>query len=514
MLNNGRIARFQWLIPISVALSVYYVGLNNFFTWDDFIWLNKARTFKQDWLQIFRPEEANYFDPLVHLMFVADSMVGGFNQRWYHGVDLAIHAVNSLLLYRFARLLSDDDRTALYGGILFAGSFAVADAVLWSSSRVDLVSTLFSLGALIQFLHYLRSEKKGNLYFSFVLFLLALAAKGTPLVLPLILLWLIIQVKKPLNHAVSLIPFCVVAILYIALLKLATYQAALPLDRLHFNIGNIVLAFCTLFIPEGILDYLGLNIVAPLLFILISALGLSAILHNTTVTIRRTGYCILLTAILPVLITTDFKLVTSDSNFVNLLSSPSHRIYLASVGTALFGGGVLRSIEIRLTEFFPRFATLAVVMLLAAILISDAFLVRERDNLWESIGEAYSQEFHGILAFRGQIGEGSQIGAIKFTGSSGFLTPMIKVCLGVNDITFLNPVIIGMINDMEILGKAEKSFLFIHGRDGHVYNKSQAFRQQLLLNRMALLNPERPGYTSECQAVAAKLRWEINRIIE
>ena len=156
---KGWVARFGWLIPIAVAIAVYSVGLNNFFTWDDFIWLAKAQSFKQGWLQIFRPETANYFDPLIHLMFVADSRIAGLNHQWYQGVDLAIHAVNSLLVYRLTRALTGDAKTSLYGGVLFAGSFAIADAVLWPSSRVDLVSTLFSLGALILFLRYLQNGR-------------------------------------------------------------------------------------------------------------------------------------------------------------------------------------------------------------------------------------------------------------------------------------------------------------------------------------------------------------------
>jgi hypothetical protein len=514
MLQNLKLQQLAWLIPPSVALAVYYVGLNNFFTWDDFIWLHKADIFKQNWFQMLLPEESRYFDPLVHLMFFADSLVGNFNHTWYHSVDLGIHALNSLLIYYFARLLGGDERISLYAGILFACSFAIADAVLWSSSRVDLVSTLFTLGALIQFLLYLRNERKRNLTFSFMFFVLALGAKGTPLILPLILFWLIIQEKKRVNYAICLFPFVTVVLLYLALLKLTMHQASPSIDGVLFNINNIVLAFCSLYIPEGILSVYSLNSTAAFMFIVVSVLCFAGNSSANTSRIRKTGYCILFAALLPMLYTSDFKLVTKESGFDNLLSSPSHRIYLSSVGAALIGGGFLRFVETVLKKLFPRFASISVLLLLAAIVAINVFFVRERDILWESAGVEYNQQFNALLAYRGQVAENSQIGTVEFIGSSGLLIAMLKVCLGINNITHLNPVSIEMINDMSILQKAEESFLFVKSLDGHVYDKSKQFRQQLLLNRKAILNPEIPEYASECRAIAKNLLTEIYQIIK
>lgn len=505
--------RFGWLIPIIVALSVYYVSLNNFFTFDDFIWLNRARTIKQNWLQIFRVD-VTYFDPLIHLMFWSDSVIGGLNYRWYHSIDLAIHCINSLLIYRLARLLSGDEKAAIYASILFASSFAIADAVLWSSSRVDLLSTLCSIGALIQFLKFLRSDNSWRPFvFSFLLFFLALCSKGTPIVLPLILVWLIIQEKKPLKYVLHLTPFCAVIIIYFVLLKLNIHQASLPLNRLHFNIGNLAIAFCSLYIPEETLKYINLAVSTSMLFIMVSALALPTLSLISTVKLRRTGYCALLVAILPVLILTDFTLVTEYSDTYQLLSSASHRIYLASVGAALLGGGLLRSIEMLLKNIFPRFATVAIISILVGVVTGNAYLVRQRDHLWESAGNVFQLAFNGLQVYRQQISEGSQIGLIDFPGSGGFRAPMVKVCLDINDVTILREVTIGkMTNDLDILQKAERSFLFVFANFGHVYDKSPLFRQQLLLNRMAIQNPDRPELTAEYLTIAQKLIQELSNL--
>lgn len=509
LLRKGWLVRFGWLIPISVAIAVYYVALNNYFTFDDFIWLNRARTLKQDWSQIFRVDVA-YFDPLVHLIFWVDYQVAGLNHSWYHCVDLAIHATNSLLVYRFARLLNGDKRAAIYIGILFASSFAIADAVLWSSSRVDLLATLCALGTLIQFLNYLRHEKRINFLFSFLLFVLALGAKGTPLILPLILLWLIVQERKPFRFAICLAPFGAVILLYVIFVKLSMHQASLPLEKLHFSIHNFALAFCALFIPDETLSHLNLDFTAPFLFLAVTFLALFTIKPNKTVLLRRTGYCILLVAILPVLILTDFKLATKNVDLYLLLRSPSHRLYLASVGVALLSGGFLRSIEMVLRNLFPRFATVAVISLITGVVTCNTYLVRERDKLWESVGDISRIAFQGLVAYQQTVGEGSQLGLIYFPSSRGFLTPLVKMCFGVNDVSILKEVDIGqMTADSKILQKAHNSFLFILDNDGHVYDKSQLFRRQLLLNKMVLLHPDNPHYTNRYQAISDRLNQEI-----
>jgi hypothetical protein len=292
------------------------------------------------------------------------------------------------------------------------------------------------------------------------------------------------------------------------------HQASPSIDGVLFNINNIVLAFCSLYIPEGILSVYSLNSTAAFMFIVVSVLCFAGNSSANTSRIRKTGYCILFAALLPMLYTSDFKLVTKESGFDNLLSSPSHRIYLSSVGAALIGGGFLRFVETVLKKLFPRFASISVLLLLAAIVAINVFFVRERDILWESAGVEYNQQFNALLAYRGQVAENSQIGTVEFIGSSGLLIAMLKVCLGINNITHLNPVSIEMINDMSILQKAEESFLFVKSLDGHVYDKSKQFRQQLLLNRKAILNPEIPEYASECRAIAKNLLTEIYQIIK
>lgn len=501
-----------WLLPVLTALAVYSAAFNNFFSYDDFIWLDRSSRF-DSWLEIFRPD-VFYFDPLVHLVFRANYLLGGVDPRWYHGLDMVIHAVNSLLAYRFVYLLGEDERAALYASLLFASSPAIADAVIWSSSRVDLLMTLCTLGTLIQFSHYLRSENRRHLFCSFLLFILALGSKGTPLLLPLVLFGLMLHYRKPLRTAFCLLPFVALAFIYWTLLHLTHHLAALPLDRLHFNPANVAVALCALFIPEAYLSQLNLQLIAPLLFLAVTVVGLSKTLLPGTAMLRRTGYFILVAAILPFLIITDFKLVSGSSPHYQLLSSPSHRLYLAAAGAAIILGAMLRSCENICTVRWPRLAGAALVLLLVGVLAGNAILVRERNKLWAAVGAGNRCSFEGLCTYRGQVGDGSKVGLINFTGSRGFVTPMLKLSLGINDFVVMPSVTIGMVDDPRLLDGVEKYFVFVLGSDGHVYDISRLFRRQLTTNLLALKHPENREYLARCMEVKRQLATEIGNLLQ
>ncbi len=510
--TSGRWVRYAWLIPVLVAVTVYAVGLDNFFTWDDFIWLDRARTFARTWPRMFLPDVC-YFDPLVHLMFAADFAVAGVQSRWYQGGDLALHAGNAVLMYRLARELGHGERAALYAGVLFAGSCAAADAVLWASSRVDLVATTFGIWSLLWFVRYLRSDKQRDLVWSLLLFVLALGAKGTLLVLPGVMLWLLLLERKPFRQAAALLPFVAVTALYLVLLKLSLPHAAMPSATTTINLDNLLLAFGGLFVPDRYLVVLNPYVVAAALIVPVTATGLCALRSGATLELRRVGWFLLLAALVPVVAADDFRPVTDGGNFYRLLSSPSHRIYFATAGMSLLGGGLLHVVEEWLGARAPKAGTVVAVVLLALITAGNFVVVRDRSAMWKFMGDSYRDEVSGLYRYRGQVGAGSLVGLVHFTGSPGFLTPMMKICFGIDDLTQLNPIAIDMSYNEELLAKAGQSFLFVRSPDGIVLDKTTQFRQMLELNRMVLQHPDSPRCRDEFRVVASSLLWEVRQII-
>lgn len=504
--------KYLWIIPIVIAFGVYSVAFNNFFVFDDFIWLHRARTLGQNWGQMFSPDVL-YFDPIVYLMFLADSFIGGLDPRWYHTVDLIIHAVNSLLVYRFAILLTGDEKTGLYGSILFASSFAIADAVLWPSSRVDLVSVMFSLGTLILFLKYLRADKNLFLWLSCLMFVLALGAKGTPVVIPVILLWLIYVEEKPGRSIRSLIPFSLLTLLYFALLYIASHRTtASPILEFHFNLRNLSLALDALFIPEQQIASLAPAVTATVPAFLVIVLGLLKFTSESSTRLRRTGVVILAAALLPVLVLKDFKLATVEhSNY--LLSSPSHRIYLASIGLALIGGGVLHSLEMLLKRYSPQKALPAITLFLLVIICINALEVRKRDSLWAFEGDVTLLRLLELLKYRDRIVEDGYVGLSNFPGARGFINPMIKVYFNLNNITAEQVLHVGMTSDPEKLTRAEKSSFFVLDDNFQLHDLSDQVKNLLLLCRQANLNPSMPEYAKKINEITTQTNLNIDAIL-
>lgn len=156
--------KYWWPLIILMAFLAYVPVLDNFFVWDDFLWLYRAKTLSENPAQMFQIGiERLYFDPIVYLSFWLDINLFGLDFRWYHLADILLHTANALLLFYFVRSYSKDELIAFISSLVFVTIFSSSDAVLWSSSRVDLFSTFFSLISLILFLRYIDTAR-GTFY--------------------------------------------------------------------------------------------------------------------------------------------------------------------------------------------------------------------------------------------------------------------------------------------------------------------------------------------------------------
>jgi len=96
--------------------------------------------------------------------------------------NIAVHAVNTALLFLIGHLLFRDRRAALIAALLFAFHPAATEAVTYISGRSSSLMAAFYLGALLA---YLRGA---HWFFSTLLFLLAVATRETAVTLPAALL--------------------------------------------------------------------------------------------------------------------------------------------------------------------------------------------------------------------------------------------------------------------------------------------------------------------------------------
>lgn len=119
-----------------------------------------------------------------------------------------------------------------------------------------------------------------------------------------------------------------------------------------------------------------------------------------------------------------FKL-PSDTNVYYLLGSPSHRIYLATVGMSFFAGSILTGLAKK-----KRFA----IVLILLLLMFNIYKVRQREVLWESGTAEIKDSVSKLMKLKPSIPEHSTLLFINFPLSTGFFKPFIKVYYNLEDV--------------------------------------------------------------------------------
>lgn len=443
-----------------------------------------------------------YFDPLVHLSFWFNFKLFGLDYRWYHIVDIILHSINGLLVFRFVKLYSADDALALLSGLLFVSTFAASDAVLWSSSRVDLFAILFSLATLILFFRYIKEEKRSLYIASIIAYLLALASKGTPVVIPPLLFWLFAKEKKDTQKQYSIfIPFVVIVMGYFILLRWAMAEGN-PLLQSGFrmNLYNYSLSLSSLFVPESILPKLNLTytffFVCGLLFIF-WIIKVSA----QTDRVKSIGLLMLFLFLSPVLALGDFKLA-SLRIFHALLSSPSHRIYLATIGMSIFMSSLLIG--------FGKIRGMKKYIILAGLLLIgfNIYEVRGRENIWEHGASRFEEAALRLKSLKPSLPENSTIVFINFPQRAGFFDPYIKVYYDLNEVTTitLNVIHLELPEEFEVdLKKNYSGFIMSKGVIYDVSNSIKDLMSIILLYQQQTDDLSREKYREMYKQLAIEL---------
>lgn len=209
------------IIIIILSLAIYANTLNNGFVYDDGLVIVKNE-FIKDINNIPRLFTSSYFAisgemsyrPVVTLSYFLDYAAFGGNPRWYHFVNISLHAVNGALLYLFIANVFRPALTSRQGSnvfhnqalavsLLFAAHPVLTEAVNAISYREDLLAFLFYIAALNIYIqarsNYLSLQSRFPYIAFLVTYLLALFSKEMALTLPLVLIiyeWMFLYSKK------------------------------------------------------------------------------------------------------------------------------------------------------------------------------------------------------------------------------------------------------------------------------------------------------------------------------
>ena len=227
-----------------LVIASYLPVLDAGFVWDDVIFVEEpvVHHWSGLWNIWFSPsdikKEGHYW-PVVYTSFWLDHKLWGLNPLGYHVVNLLLHLVNVLLIWRLLGLL------AVPGAWIIAAVFAVhplhVESVAWVIERKDLLSAFFYLAAVLTWIRYARTRRAGQYVLALGLFTAGLLSKSIVVTLPAaLLIWHWWQSGRVTRVDLArLAPFFGVA-LAVTALDLSFYASREPLS-LGYSLAERIL---------------------------------------------------------------------------------------------------------------------------------------------------------------------------------------------------------------------------------------------------------------------------------
>jgi hypothetical protein len=128
--------------------------------------------------------------PVTWLSHMLDVTLFDLDPRGHHGMNILLHAVNSVLVYFLCLRLSARHAGSAAIALLFAIHPLHVESVAWISSRKDLLSAFFWFLGLFAYLRYVKQPSRRGYAAVTVAFILSFMSKPVAVTFPIVLLLL------------------------------------------------------------------------------------------------------------------------------------------------------------------------------------------------------------------------------------------------------------------------------------------------------------------------------------
>lgn len=258
------------LISAATVLLFWQTMSNGFTDWDDDIYVVNSELIREingkSFAAYFTTFTANLYTPLVTLSYAIDYQLYGLNATGFHSTNLLLHVFNVVLVFVVTFLLFKRTFVAVVTALLFSIHPLQTEAVVWISSRKDLLFTFFYLLGIIAYIGYKVKQKKSLLVLTFILFVLSVLSKPIAFTFPVVLLWIDYFEKQTIikTEFIEKIPFVfisiAVGILGIYLVNKYEVFATAPQGYTTFDIiclagYSLIFYFYNAFIPSELSNY-------------------------------------------------------------------------------------------------------------------------------------------------------------------------------------------------------------------------------------------------------------------
>jgi tetratricopeptide (TPR) repeat protein len=193
--SSERAARWLPAVIALVTFLAFAPAVDNGFTqWDDPLYVTHNYQIRDLSLHGLGANFSTFvygnYHPLTMASLALDYHFWRLNPKGYHLTNVALHVLNTALVFWLIFLLTGSREVSGITALFFGVHPLHVESVAWVSGRKDLLYVLFYLGACISYLKWLRVRPaRSSYFFSAVgLFLLSLLSKGMAVTLPLVLL--------------------------------------------------------------------------------------------------------------------------------------------------------------------------------------------------------------------------------------------------------------------------------------------------------------------------------------
>ncbi|MCX8021390.1 MAG: tetratricopeptide repeat protein [Syntrophorhabdaceae bacterium] len=243
-----------FIIIVITAISFFPVLKNGFTNWDD-----EGHVVKNPYIKTVSIKElfdfksplffANYI-PLTALTYMLEYRCFGLNPKAYHTTNLLIHLINTVLVFIFVYLISNNLFVSSSVSLLFGIHPMHVESVAWVSERKDVLYTVFFMLSLITYLIYGRdNSRKGVYILSLFLYLLSLLSKPMAVSLPFVLFLIDYILNRGWKYKIYLekLPFLLITIPFFSITLSLQDTAISPEVALLFPDNLLFLSYRILF---------------------------------------------------------------------------------------------------------------------------------------------------------------------------------------------------------------------------------------------------------------------------
>jgi hypothetical protein len=145
----------------------------------------------------------------------------------------------------------------------------------------------------------------------------------------------------------------------------------------------------------------------------------------------RTGILIVLLGLIPLMFARDYVLAGENSNTLQLISSPSNRLYLACAGISLIYGVLLDKIS---SVKYNHVVKIALMLFLFVVLLSNYRDIKNINERWATGTNIVRSDVYFLNRYAEAITDNTVLMLYNFEGSTGFCNALVRAFYKVNNI--------------------------------------------------------------------------------